>query len=202
MLPQRYVAGIPGLAPAELYPDTWMATRPRGLGTYMITSHDSGSSWKPDFLRMLRRFEKETGGNAWYAVRRNRDWHLHHILELRHCAELDVAGWLAKGRSSDFSRFQAPCVLLAWEEHNHYTFSTLGAGETPELFLTEDPWQRVVDRSARAQAEGASQAGRMALRGKVARFRELYAAAYDPEPMLGAIASRVLDHFEEAIRGG
>jgi hypothetical protein len=162
MLPHRCLSSIPGLAPAEVYPDTWMATRPRGLGIYLITSHDRGSAWKPDFLRMLRRFERETGG-------------------------------------SDFYRFRAPWALLAWEEHNHYAFSTLGAGETPELFLTEDPWERVVERSARAQADGASRAGRVALRGKLERFRELYAAACDPEPMLGAIASRALDHFDEEI---
>ncbi len=200
MIPSRYLSGVAGLIRADLYPDTWMATRPRGLGTYLIASHDSGSSWKPEFLRMLRRFETEAGGNAWWAVQRNRDWHLHHIVELRHCAELDVRGWLARGRAADFARLQAPCVLLAWEEHNHYTFATLGAGETAELFLTDDPWKRVVDRSAQAVNDATTQDGRQWLHRKVARFRELYAAAYSPEPLLGAIASRVLDHFDDEIR--
>ena len=199
MLPSRYVSGIPGLEPDLVYPDTWLATRPRGLGYYFITSHDSGSSWKPQFLSAWRKYERSTGGNAWEAVRRNRDWHLHHIAELRHCAELDIHGWLARGRSSDFSRFLAPCVLLDWQEHNYYTHSTLGAGETPELFRTEDPWERVVDRSAEAQALGTTAAGRAELRRKLRAFRDLYAAAYDGEPTLGEIASRVFDHFEEEI---
>jgi len=199
MVPHRYVRQIPGLTPAELYPDTWMAERPRGLGTYLISSHKSGSVWKPHLLRTFRRFERESGGNPWTAVGRNRDWHLHHIVELRHCADLDVSGRLEEGRDGDFARFQAPCVLLSWEEHNHYTFATLGAGETPLLFLTEDPYARVVERSRQARADAATSQGRAKLRRRARRFRELYENAYSPEPVLQAVALRVLGHLEEEV---
>lgn len=196
----RYLQGIPGLHASETFPGCWLAERPRGLGTYLISSHERGGLAKPAFLTLARRFERESGGNAWARLGRNREWHLHHIVELRHCAELDVRGWLARGRSSPYSRFAVPCVLLAREEHDHYTHQTLGAGETPTLFSTRDPYDKVVERSAEAVAAGATAEGRSRLLQKVRRFRELYRHAYHPEPVLEAVARRVLDHLESQLR--
>jgi hypothetical protein len=199
MIPLRYVQRIPGLRPMPLLPDTWMADRPRGLGSYWITAHASGSAWKPAGLRLLRSFERSEGRNPRTTVGPSRTWHLHHIVELRHCADLDAEGWLARGRDSPFASLFAPCVLLSSEEHSHYTFWSLGARETPEIYSTGKPNARLMARSAEAGDRAASPAGRRELHRRLKDIRKLYSDAYEPEPILGAIASRVLDHLEEAI---
>ena len=199
MIPPRYVQRIPGLRPMATPPDTWIADRPRGLGSYWITAHASGSAWKRGFLDFVREFERAEGRNPWVTVGANRTWHFHHIVELRHCADLDAEGWLARGRDSIFSSHLAPCVLLSAEEHSHYTFWSLGARETPEIYSTGEPNARVIARSAEARAKAGSAAGRRELHRRLKEIRTLYTHTYEPEPTLQAIAVRVLDHLEEAI---
>lgn len=199
MIPLRYVQRIPGLRPMETPPDTWIADRPRGLGSYWITAHASGSAWKQDFLRFLREYERSEGRNPWTTVGATRTWHFHHIVELRHCADVDAEGWMERGRDSVFSSLLAPCVLLSSEEHFHYTFWSLGARETPAIYSTGEPNRRVMARSAEARARAGTATGRRELHRRLKDIRTLYAHTYEPEPILGAVAARVLDHLEEAI---
>ena len=124
-----------------------------------------------------------------FAVSRQReratDWQVHHIVERRHLADVDVLGTLAHAYEAEL-----PCVLIHNDtEHKSYT-STLGSREGTALFRSGLP-RRLEDRSALAQRRFATTDGRNSLRVRARLLGEMYDNHYEGDPPLQRIARNV-----------
>ena len=124
-----------------------------------------------------------------FAVARQRerghDWHVHHIVERMHLADVDVRGTLAHAYEEEL-----PCVLVHNDtEHKSYT-STLGSPEGTELFRSGLP-RRLQDRSALAQRQFEKPDARRDLRQRARLLSEMYDNHYEGDRPLQLIARSV-----------
>lgn len=125
---------------------------------------------------------------------RERDWHVHHIVERMHLADVDVLGTLAHAYE-----LELPCVLVhGHTEHKSYT-STLGSREGTALFRSGLP-RRLADRSALAQQRFSSADGRRGLRLRAQQLSEMYDNHYEGDPPLQRVARNVWSAVIHSIR--
>jgi hypothetical protein len=180
MLTGRFLNGLTAHA-LESFPGMFAIDDRRKPNSYRyVASYDDGMRAKTSFFAFLSRHGQREDPSR---------WHLHHVVEGHHFADIDF-----DGRLGDFYDSILPCVFVHEDEHSGYTRQARLRG-TREMYRDALPGT-MEDRSRAARksavASRADVARAAALRARVMKMRRYYRDLHEGDLVIARLADNVL----------
>jgi hypothetical protein len=180
MLTGRFLTGLTAHA-LESFPGMFAIddTRKRNSYRYVASYHDGMRAKAAFFAFLSRHGQKEDPSR----------WHLHHVVEGHHFADIDF-----DGRLKDFYDTILPCVFIDEDEHSGYTRQARLRG-TREMYRDALPGT-MEDRSRAARKSAVASrtdvARLAALRARVMKMRRYYRDLHEGDFVIRRLADNVL----------